>query len=221
MTKGLWIARFPVLAEMAPADRALLSDRSQVASLPAGAPVFGPGQEPENLLLLLEGRVRVRQTALSGREIVLYRVEAGETCVLTTACLMAHEAYCAEAAAETEITAVLIPKATFETLMACSEPFRRFVFEAYSRRLTNLFATIEDVAFRRTDLRLAEKLLALCGPDDVLRLTHHDLAVEIGSAREVVSRQLQEFQRRGWIESGRGSVRLSDRAALKRFVDAD
>lgn len=215
-----WIERFPGLAGLDELIRKTLIEHSRIATLPAGTVIFGPGKAPDSLLLLLEGTVRVQQVSDSGREIVLYRVQAGESCVLTTACLLAYEDYSAEGLAETDIQAVAIPRAVFDDLIARSGVFRRFVFTAYSKRITDLFLVIEEVAFRRVDIRLAQKLLELGRDTARVHLTHHQLATELGSAREVISRQLQEFQRRGWVRAARGEVALTDIDALTEFANA-
>ncbi len=103
-----WIEQFPGLTRLEPAPRDVLTRKSAVVTVCEGTVIFGPGKSPENLLLLLEGRVRVQQVSEAGREIVLYRVEAGQSCVLTTACLLAHEDYSAEGIAETDVRAVAI-----------------------------------------------------------------------------------------------------------------
>jgi CRP/FNR family transcriptional regulator len=215
-----WIDRFPGLSKLDEPIRATLVEWSQIVDLPAGTVIFGPGKAPESLLLLLDGTVRVQQVAENGREIVLYRVQAGESCVLTTACLLAYEDYSAEGLAETAIRAVAIPRTVFEDLIARSGLFRRFVFTAYSKRITDLFLVIEEVAFKRIDIRLAQKLLELGRKTGHIYLTHQQLAVELGSAREVISRQLNEFQRRGWISATRGDVHLTDIPALDDFSKA-
>jgi CRP/FNR family transcriptional regulator len=215
-----WIDRFPGLSKLDEPIRATLVEWSQIVDLPAGTVIFGPGKAPESLLLLLDGTVRVQQVAENGREIVLYRVQAGESCVLTTACLLAYEDYSAEGLAETAIRAVAIPRTVFEDLIARSGLFRRFVFTAYSKRITDLFLVIEEVAFKRIDIRLAQKLLELGRKTGHIHLTHQQLAVELGSAREVISRQLNEFQRRGWISATRGDVHLTDIPALDDFSKA-
>jgi len=215
-----WVNRFPGLLQLDEESRETLVDMSRMIDLPEGTVIFGPGKAPENLLLLLEGTVRVQQVSENGREIVLYRVQAGESCVLTTACLLAYEDYSAEGLAETAIQAVAIPRMVFDDLVARSGLFRRFVFTAYSKRITDLFLVIEEVAFKRIDLRLAQKLLELGRASGYVELTHQQLATELGSAREVISRQLQEFQRRGWINATRGTVRLADISALDRFAAA-
>jgi len=132
-----WISQFPGLAGLETPIGARLVCESAIISVPQGIVIFGPGKAPENLLLLLSGTVRVHQTSESGREIVLYRVSAGETCVLTTACLLAYEEYLAEGVAETDVEAVAIPRRAFDQLIADSPVFCRFVFTTYARRITD------------------------------------------------------------------------------------
>jgi CRP/FNR family transcriptional regulator len=213
-----WISQFPGLGRLGDDLVATLTRSSSVVTLPAGSRIYGPGQAPESYLLLLDGSVRVQQVSESGREIVLYRVAAGESCALTTACLMGYEDYLAEAIAETDIRAVAIPRATFDDLIARSPEFRRFVFTAFSKRVTDLFHVIEEVAFSRMDIRLAHKLLELSHGTGHVAATQQQLASELGTAREVVSRTLSELQRRGWVASARGSITIADRGALEKLA---
>jgi len=210
----VWLDRFAGLARLEPAIKAQLLARSAVVAAPAGTVIFGPGKSPENMLFLLAGTVRVQQVSDTGHEIVLYRIEAGESCVLTTACLLAYDDYAATGIAETDVRAAAVPRDVFDDLVAQSKSFRNFVFAAFSKRITDLFLMIDEVAFQRIDVRLADKLLKLSHGDDRIATTHQKLAVELGTAREVVSRQLQEFQRRGWIAQARGVVMIADRAGL-------
>lgn len=219
MASETWIDQFPPLTSLPEAVREQLSKRSFVVDLPEGSHIFGSGQTPENFLLVLSGSVRVQQVSEGGREIILYRVAPGESCALTTACLMGDEEYQAEGIAETKVRAVAIPRALFDDLIVVSREFRQFVFTAFSRRVSNLFRIIEAVAFSRIDIRLAQRLLLLADKDGTIQATHQDLARELGTAREVISRHLTEFQRRGWIGSSRGSIqilRLADIEALAR-----
>ncbi|WP_213394090.1 Crp/Fnr family transcriptional regulator [Yoonia sp.] len=211
----MWLDRFAGLARLEPAIKAQLLARSAVVTAPAGTVIFGPGKSPENMLFLLAGTVRVQQVSDTGHEIVLYRIEAGESCVLTTACLLAYDDYAATGIAETDVRAAAVPRDVFDDLVAQSKSFRNFVFAAFSKRITDLFLMIDEVAFQRIDVRLADKLLKLSHGDDRIATTHQKLAVELGTAREVVSRQLQEFQRRGWIAQARGAVMIADRAGLQ------
>lgn len=213
-----WIDRFPSLAGLEPDSVTALERSSRLVSLPAGSRIYGAGQVAENFLLLLDGTVRVQQASENGREIVLYRVAAGESCALTTVCLMNHEDYLAEAIAETPIHAVAVPRAVFDDLVGRSPVFRRFVFAAFSSRITDLFRIIDDVAFQRLDIRLAQKLAELSKGRDSIAATQQQLASELGTAREVVSRVLGELSRRGLIEIGRGVIQILDRAALDRLA---
>jgi CRP/FNR family transcriptional regulator len=166
---------------------------------------------------LLAGTVRVQQRSASGREVFLYRVHGGESCVLTTACLLADESYAAEGLAETDVEAVALSKSAFDEMTGASPQFRKFVFRAYSHRIAELFALIDDIVFQRMDVRLAGRLLDLA-QGGVVVATHQALASELGTAREVVSRTLGEFQRRGWVEQARGEVRLLNDEALVRLA---
>jgi CRP/FNR family transcriptional regulator len=197
----------------------MVEEAGRVLTLPAGAVVFGPGQPPQNYLLLINGTVRVHQLSESGREIVLYRVQAGESCAMTTACLIGDDVYQAEGVAETPVQAVVLPREAFDEAISKSPEFRRFVFAALSSRMTHLFKLIEEVAFSRIDVRLAQRLLELAGDADRVVMTHQQLASELGTAREVISRQLTEFQRRGLLATARGELTLLNRPALRRLAN--
>lgn len=213
-----WISNFGGLSRLPDDIRIELEAGSQIVSVPAGTQIFAPGETADNLWLLLEGTVRVQQRSDTGRDVFLYRVHAGDSCVLTTACMLAFEDYSADGTAETDVTAVAIPRETFDSLVAKSKVFREFVFTAYSRRITDLFTLIDDIVFQRMDVRLAARLLELADQDDVVHATHAVLGTELGTAREVISRTLSEFQRRGWVEQLRGQVRLTRREGLEHLA---
>jgi CRP/FNR family transcriptional regulator len=213
-----WTQAIPGLQALEPESLALLRAQARLASFPAGAVLFGEGGECQNYLFVLTGSVRVQKLGETGREIVLYRVERGETCVLTTACLMAETAYDAEGVTENEVEAVVVPAPAFNELLARSAQFRRFVFATYANRIADLLMLIEEVAFGRIDARLAQCLLARKDARHHVSGTHQELSSELGTAREVVSRQLKEFERRGWVKLGRGRIELCDVTALERLA---
>ena len=219
--KDDWTERFDGTRGLPSDVRARLRKAARTVHFAREAQVFGPDNIPDNLFFLSEGRLRVSQSSDTGREIVLYRVDAGESCVLTTACMLAEEAYNAEGIAETDLTAIVLPKLSFDQLGAEEPAFRNFVFAAYSRRLIDLLRVVDDVAFGRIDVRLAERLLVLVGDGREITATHQQLAGELGTAREVVSRVLQDFQKRGLIAQTRGHITLRDRAALETLAHSD
>ena len=216
-----WIDKFEGLNKLDSRIKERLISRAQIRKFPAGTVLFGPGKSPSHLLLLLQGTVRVQKHSDTGREIVLYRVNAGDSCVMTSACLLAYDGgISAEGIAESEIRAVAIPRTEFDNLIATSTEFRNFVFSAYSKRISDLFFIIDEIAFRRLDVRLAQKLLDMKNTEGQLKATHQQLAAELGTAREVVTRQLQEFQRRGLVKLSRGAIQLLNQDELSEISQA-
>ncbi len=214
-----WISQFKGLNALPDELRTELVAGSKILMLPKGTTAFSPGQISEHLLLLLSGTIRVHQESPTGRDVTLYRVNAGESCVLTTACMLAFKDYSATGVAETDSSAAAIPRKLFDDLIAKSAPFREFVFTAYARRMTDLFVLIDDIAFQRMDVRLAARLISLSNGNAYVKATHNSLATELGTAREVVSRVLGEFQRRDWIKQKRGQIDLTRTDALRRLAD--
>ena len=185
----------------------------------AGTVVFRPGDEASGFVLVLDGTISVSLTGRSGREIELYEVSPGETCVQTTLCLLGQQVYSAEAIARTALTMLIVPPGQFARLLESSPGFRDYVFRSFGTRLADVTAVLEQVAFVRIEARLAAELLKRAGANGVARVTHQDLAMTIGSAREVVSRRLEGLSRRRMGSLERGLVRIVDRAALEELAE--
>lgn len=215
MTGG-WIAETPALAALDPAAARQLAALDPV-SLPRGHVLFRPGDAARGFVIVLSGRVEVYLTGAGGREILLYAVEPGSSCVQTTLGLLGGTDYSGEALAATDLSAVLVPRGLFLALMAASEPFRNYVFAAFARRMQDMMQVLERVAFQRIESRLAQALLDLAVSDSVAA-THQELATRIGSAREVVSRRLDALSRAGLVATERGAVLLRDRSGLTRLA---
>ena len=208
----LWREHFPRLAT-APGSRELAAD-TRLVVLPAGRSVFRAGSACDNYLLVVGGCVKVLLTTESGREVLLYRVRAGESCILTTSCLIAGQHYPAQGVSEDELTAFALGRERFQRQIDCSNAFREFVFDSFSRRLAEVIARMEQVAFGPIDARLAQALLARSSP---VTATHEALAGELGTAREVVSRHLKRFEAEGWVRLGRGSIEVLRPELLARL----
>jgi CRP/FNR family transcriptional regulator len=190
-------------------------EQARQITLPANTPVFRQGDTCENYLLVINGSVKVFSRAENGREILLYRVQAGESCTLTTSCLLANNKYPAEGITETEVKALAIPLAAFNQGLQHSSDFRQFVFDGYGKRISDIIKLVEEISFGRLDIRLAKKLLLHVVGDMTIHSTHQNLATELGSAREVISRQLKDFENKGWIELQRGSIIIKNSQALE------
>ncbi|WP_343082356.1 Crp/Fnr family transcriptional regulator [Ostreiculturibacter nitratireducens] len=192
-------------------------DRLTPVSVPRGTALFHPGESAKGFVVVLDGRIEVFLTGPSGRDILLYAVEPGGSCVQTTLGLLGGEDYSGEAVTTTDSRLVLIPKPDFLALMDQSPAFRGFVFSAFAKRMQNMMHVLERVAFQRVESRLAQALLDRAAGDAV-QATHQELATAIGSAREVVSRRLESFVRSGWVTTERGVVRILDAPALHRLA---
>ncbi|MCJ7993517.1 Crp/Fnr family transcriptional regulator [Rhizobium cremeum] len=215
-----WIDQVQFLSSLDGAAREML-DSLRPQHLHDRTTLFRPGDRAQAFVILLSGRIGVYLTGRNGRELLLYAVTPGETCVQTTLGVLGDAFYTGEAIAESELVAVMVPRAMFETLMAQSSAFRAFVFRAFAARLGDLMFVLEQVAFVKVEQRLAHALLERAGPDGVIVTTHQELAVVIGSAREVVSRRLEAFASKDLIRSERGQIRLIDRLGLQRLAECD
>lgn len=210
-----WEKYFPQFVQCDQAAVNTLMNAAQRVEVPAGQVVFYPGSQCQNYLLVLEGCVKTRLISENGREILLYYVRSGDSCVLTTSCLLAGDRYPAEGIIEEQATAFAIPAETFHFTLDNSAFFRRFVFENFAKRLSNVISRMEQVVFGPIDLRLARALLDR--NNAVVNQTHQELAVELGSAREVISRHLKRYEAYGWIQLRRGVIEIRDFSALEEL----
>lgn len=194
---------------------ALLAPQA-VMHLPAGTQVFAEHQPCQGFPLLLEGSIKVVKLAASGRELMLYRVVPGGSCIISSSCLLGHTDYNARGIAETPLTLLVLPIASFSALMLEHPPFRDFVFHLFAERIGELMQLVEEVAFARLDQRLAKLLLAR--NETTLNVTHQQLADELGSVREIVSRLLKGFAAQGLVSLGREQLTLIDRSGLQKLA---
>ncbi len=192
----------------------VLTHEAQMASVPAQTLLFDEGAPCMGFPLVLSGAVRVARGSPGGRRLELYRVTPGDLCVVSTSCLFGHHALSAHGQTTEATELVLLSPAGFERWCE-HEPFRRFVFGVFADRLADLMALTEAVAFQRLDQRLAHALL---GRGGTVTATHQQLADELGTVREIVSRLLSRFERAGWVRLGRERVDLLDAAALRALA---
>lgn len=176
------------------------------------------------LPLVLSGSARVYKSGETGRELTLYRIERGESCILTVSCIVGDRPFPAFAVAETDVVALLIPAATFRRWVLTEETWRGYAFDLLARRLSDVIETVEEVAFRRLDERVAAHLLGQAsigaGEDLYVETTHEAVATELGSSREVVSRVLKEFEREGLVVLARGVIHITDTPGLRRKAES-
>lgn len=213
-----WLEQFPQLLQMEPEAKSVLARHARIVEAPVGTIGYSEGMPCNAYVMRLAGQSRVYKISSSGREILLYRVAAGETCVLTTTCLLGRSDYPASTVVEEPIRDVIVPATVFHQLMVDSSVFRRFVMENYGALISDLIVLLDEVAFHSLDARLAKLLLE--EPGAQINRTHQQLAAELGTAREVVSRQLKRFEQKGWVNLGRGHIEILDRASLDKMAQS-
>lgn len=206
------------LTRLSPVAADLLVRNARMVALPRGTTVFSPGQVCPGWILVESGSVRVMMTADTGREILLYRVEPGESCLLTTSCLFGEEPYAATGLTETDVTALVLPASTVFHLVESEPEFRRLVFSGFGQRIGTILKTMEDAIFHRIEPRLARLLLARADAEGKLDATQADIASDLGSAREVIARHLGRLADEGILAKDRGHITILDRAALSRLA---
>lgn len=209
---------YPALAALPAAFQQALQQEAVLLKVPVGKVLFDLDGPCHAFVMVTAGSIRVTMPASNGREILLYRVQSGESCVLTVSCLMGNASYPARGVVESELTAVAISQPLFTHLVEQSAAFRAFIFRYFGERLTHLMALVEEVAFYKLDRRVAAWLL---GREDVIEATHQALADELGSVREVVSRVLKDMAARGVVRLERGQIHVLDRTALAQIAHPD
>jgi CRP/FNR family transcriptional regulator len=204
------IRALPVLAEADPELVREFREKAFLASIPPGRDVFVEGDNVQGIPLLLSGVVRVYQIGETGREVTLYRFRPGESCVLTANAILRRQSFPAIATVEEEAEAVMIPADDFRDWVRRHELWRDFYFDLVSQRLASVMGIVEEVAFRRLDARVASLLLTRAGAENPVRSTHQEIASELGSSREVISRILEDFSAKGAIRTERGAIEVLD-----------
>lgn len=213
-----WLDLFPELTGLDQYAKDLLIKHARIIEAPIGTIGYREGAQCDAYVMRLAGRSRVYKMSASGREILLYRVAAGETCVITTTCLLGSSDYPASTIVEEPIRDVLIPAAAFHQLMLDSTVFRKYVMTNYGALISDLIVLLDEVAFHNLDARLAKTLLD-ANSTQIIR-THQQIADELGTAREVVSRQLKRLEQKGAVSLGRGQIEIVDRNALEKLANA-
>jgi CRP/FNR family transcriptional regulator len=213
-----WVDAFPELARIADPAWIEVAGRARQLVLPAGTEMFREGDGWKHYLFVTEGVVRVYKSFENGRELVLYRVHGGETCCMTTSVLFGGGRFPANGVTETQTRAAVMQARDFRQAFRSSEGFRNFVCATLGRRIGDFVTLLESVTMRQVDVRLARWLVSHSDATDSVDVSHRELACELGTAREVISRHLKEFESRGWVGLGRKNIEIVDAPAIQAFA---
>lgn len=209
-------ASLPFLTKASPELVRQFRDHAFLATIPPGRDVFLAGDRIDAIPVLISGVVRVYQIGETGREVTLYRFRPGESCVLSANAIMGQESFPAIATVEQEAQAVMIPAPVFRQWVGAFDLWRDFFIDLVSQRITSLMRVVDEVAFQRLDRRVAALLVKRTSEGSLIPITHQEIADELGSSREVISRVLEDFSSRGLIRTGRGQVEVLDAAGLEK-----
>jgi len=212
-----WLDAYPELKAIN--DNAWLQVVKSAVELkfPENSIIFNDGDDCINYMLIVKGSVKIKKTTSDGHEIILYHIKEGQTCELTTCCLLGGVRYTAQVVSDTPVIAVFIPKKEFELALASSTDFRKFVYKTLDQGMEDLISLVENIAFVPTHQRLAKYLLEQYKLQHPIEATHQDIANELGTAREVVSRLLKEFEHHGWVKLHRGRIEISNKKSLREI----
>jgi CRP/FNR family transcriptional regulator len=211
------LKNFPLLRDATSEFREDFFNHATMLRIPQGYAIANEGSTCSQLALVVSGKVRVYKLGESGREITLYRIGSGDSCVLTASCVMSDTPFPAIAQSETDVEAVVVPSIKAREWMTESKSWNGFIFGLISKRLADVITVLEEVTFLHMDERIATYLLALAGQGDEHHITHHQIAADLGTSREVVSRILKDFENKRFVEIGRGILKTKDIAGLKAF----
>ena len=211
---------FTVLQRAEPQAAREFQQATFFAAFPAGKDIFVDGDRPDALALVTSGTVRVYMIGQSGREITLYRFGLGESCILTANAILNQQPFPALATVEQPIEAVMVPADAFRHWIRRYDVWREFFFDLLSQRLVSVLGLVEEVVFRRMDARVASLLLERGRACNPIAVTHQEIAADLGSSREVISRILESFAGAGAIRPTRGAIEIVDFGALKSLSAA-
>lgn len=196
-------------------------EHAKLMQVESDTTLFSGAATCNNFMFILEGTIRIYQTAADGREITLYRVEAGDLCILSLNSLLKKKSFNAIAVTETPVKALALSSDNFKNMMNSSAMFRDYVINILTERLCETIYMVQDTAFNHLNMRLACMLGSLFernkGP--VLQITHQAIALELGTTREVISRILKEFERQNCVKLSRGKIELASAEGLQWFSE--
>ena len=204
----------PFLEKASPDFREEFFEKSFVATVPRGHMICLERNQCVHLPIVMTGMARVYKASDEGKELTLYRIESGESCILTASCIINQIVFPANAVAMSDIEAIVVSPADVKQWMRQYPDWRTYIFGLLSHRLASVIELVEEVAFQRMDARLNSYLHELSEAAPVIKKTHEAIATELGTSREVISRLLKELEHNETVALSRGQIKILDRKKL-------
>jgi len=202
---------FPFVNELTDASRTRLNIEARVFNEKRGKLLLSRGDRVEGAFLMLSGNLDVYTVSEKGRQVTMYRVRRGESCLFALSSVFTRVAYPAWVGVTSPQAAILlIPGGLVKDLHEREKAFRDWVFAVQSRRIFDLISSLEGLQTLTVGERLRGYLVRAADPQNKIRETHEGIAAYLGTAREVITRQLREWAAEGLVDLSRGCIRVTD-----------
>lgn len=207
---------FPVWDKLDDTQRELLANAAKPKSYQAGERIHGGSNDCVGVLLIARGILRVYSLSEEGREITLFRVGEGESCMLSASCVLPLITFDVFIDAQTNVDILMVPSPDFQALSQQNPYVEAFAYRQVAQRFSEVMWVMQQVLFVSFDKRLAAYLITEASTQKSPRIktTHDQIARDLGSAREVVSRMLKYFEREGLVKLDRGTVTIINEKGL-------
>ena len=213
---------FPVWDKLTPAQQEQLKGSATSRTAKKGTALHSGNTDCTGLLLVRQGQLRAFILSDEGREITLYRLFDRDICLFSASCMMKSIQFEVMIEAEKDTELWIIPAEIYQSIMQESAPVSNFTNEIMATRFSEVMWLMEQIMWKSFDKRLAAFLLeeSTLEETQVLKITHETIANHLGTAREVVTRMLRYFQSEGMVKLARGTVEITDAAALEELQNA-
>lgn len=198
----------------------LLKDNCKTVNYKKGSHVYSASEECLGVLVILKGSLRTYILSDEGREVTLYNLYENDVCVLSASCVLSQITFDVFVDAREDCSLLLISPAAFSSVMKTNVYAENFMLRITAERFSDTMWAMQQILFMGFDKRLAIYLLDEINRKNtnVIKTTHGDIAKEIGSAREVVSRMLKSFAEDGVVSINRGTVEIINKKYLQNLV---
>lgn len=220
MVSEIYVSRLPYWNDLEKDEKEAVTRSTVIREYKKGAYIYGMQDACLGMVYVQKGSIRVFLMSEEGREVTLFHIGEGDSCILSASCVMGEISLEVQLVAEKDTEVLAMPAGTYKKLMESNLKLRCFTYELSTKRLSSVVWVMQQILFAHFDERMARFLLTEYEKtgSTKISMTQEEIAREVNSAREVVARMLRQFAEDGWIEVGRGTITLKDIQSLKQIV---
>ncbi|WP_051280752.1 Crp/Fnr family transcriptional regulator [Anaerovorax odorimutans] len=211
---------FPFWKDLTEAEKDEFARNTNLRNYEKGEHIHGGGQNCTGLIGIKRGRLRVYLLSEEGKEVTLFRLLQGDTCILSASCIVKNISFEIQVEAESQMELLIVNPSVYDKIAKENTAASSFMNELISMRFSEAMWIMEQILFMKLDRRLAIFLIEQSSLEesDIIKLTHQEIADHLGSAREVISRMLKYFSGEGMISVSRRGIKLLDREKLMKMM---